>query len=140
MPISDPILISGKLSTFGGPNDTDVGPRETCALYPKVRCRDLGTGLYTRHYCAMRWDYKATARALACGLSQAIQFIRDQTIYLYLPAKPNEIATWAYPADWGPAASTSRLIDVSPTILAELDLHTDDQVIIELPPEIKLKP
>jgi len=131
--------IAGRLSTFGGPDDSGVTPRETCALYPTVLCRQLGTRLFTRHYCAMRWDYQATALACKCSRSQAVQFIRDQTIYLFRTDRPNELATWAWPADWGPAPATGRLIDVSPIILEELDLQTDDLVIVELDPLIKLR-
>jgi hypothetical protein len=132
--------ITGRISTFGGPNDTGVSAAETCALYPTVLCRQLGTRLYTRHYCALRWDYAATAKALKSTRSEATHFIRTNPCFLHRTDQPNGPGILAHTADWGPAPSTGRLVDVSPTILLELDLQTDDNVIVELPDEVMLKP
>ena len=69
-------MLSGKISSFGGPDDTGVSATETCALYPNLRCRELGTGDKIDLYCAMRWDYAATQRKLKTSRANALEYIR----------------------------------------------------------------
>jgi hypothetical protein len=39
----------------------------------------------------------------------------------------------AFPADWGPNDSTGRVADLSPGLLADLELVTDDEVEVIYP-------
>ena len=44
----------------------------------------------------------------------------------------NGLAEEAKPIDWGPAAPTDRVADLSPGLAAKLGLQTDDEVIVTL--------
>jgi hypothetical protein len=41
----------------------------------------------------------------------------------------------AFPADWGPHESTGRVADLSPSLMADLGLLTDDEVEVIYPYE-----
>ena len=43
------------------------------------------------------------------------------------------VALMAFPADWGPNESTGRVADISPGLLADLGLSTDDEVEVLYP-------
>jgi hypothetical protein len=42
-------------------------------------------------------------------------------------------ALTAFPADWGPHENTGRVADLSPGLMLDLDLDTDDEVIVIFP-------
>ena len=130
----------GKVSWFGGKDDTGVSPSEGLALENEGVNPDQApelfyaeqpadtTGLARRldseraFYLAMRWDYFVWSKSeLASG-----ELLFD----IYAPKTGKHVI--ARPADWGPHEGTSRLADVSKAVLAELDIQTDDDVEITL--------
>jgi hypothetical protein len=129
--------LHGKMSTFGGPNDTGVSPSEGLALVQPAHLADLAdyflptqppgtTGLARRldpqsHYIACRWNYSVTPKA----------FLRASFVTVRNPRTGVEAQT--KPVDWGPAASTGRVADLSPGLATHLGLETDDVVDIIVP-------
>jgi hypothetical protein len=127
-------LILGRMSTFGGPHDTGVSASEGLALieppdlsqwwfsYLFLASQPPGTtGLARRlnpdaYYCACRFDYSETSRSL----------LRHSFVRLKNPSTGKTI--FARPADWGPNARTSRVVDISPGAAARLCLTTDDRI------------
>ena len=125
----------GKMSTFGGPDDTGVAPDEGLALVePSEIDRFDGyflpqqpagtTGLARRldpdsYYIAMRWDYAVTPRSFL------------QKIMVQVTANGKTIE--ARPVDWGPNTSTGRICDLSPGLAQALGLDTDDVCAIAVP-------
>jgi hypothetical protein len=43
------------------------------------------------------------------------------------------MALTAFPADWGPHENTGRVADISPGLMDDLDLKTDDEVEVTFP-------
>jgi hypothetical protein len=123
---------SGKISTFGGPTDTGMSSSEGLALcttaehFTRMRrlflpwaTEPLGRQLDPEAaYIACRWDYKRTPPAL----------LRRGWVYVYNPAIRQ--GEHARPIDWGPAAWTGRLTDISPGLARRLLLRTDDVALI----------
>lgn len=126
----------GPCSWFGGPTDMGVGPAEGLALYEDIMDRPVlflpyvpenTTGLARRlnseatHFVAARWDYSITSKEM---LRTGIALVRA-----------NGIELEAYPADWGPAASTGRACDLSICLMKDLKLQTDQvcEVIFPAP-------
>jgi hypothetical protein len=120
---------TGKCSSFGGSHDTGVAPKETLALYPKVLARSLDQPIYNPHYCAMRWDYGKTTRALGVSRGEALTWLRNQEILV----TANGATVACVPVDYGPSRATGRLIDLGPKVLEVLGLETDDVVTVALP-------
>ncbi len=130
------IQFSGKMSTFGGPNDTGMQIGEGLALIDKENYEQFkkyfldtpvhgATGLARRlnpekFYIACRWDYKITPKT----------FLRKTLVLVKNPR--NEKIAYAQPVDWGPNIETGRVADLSPGIADFLDLRTDDIVSIEI--------
>jgi hypothetical protein len=129
-------VLTGKMSTFGGPRDTGVSPSEGLALIEprdlKARLASLflpgqpegTTGLARRLnpkalYCAMRWNYAQTPK----------KFLQQAAIKVSAGGK----TIFVRAVDWGPARYTGRLIDLSPGATAQLGLKTDDTVTVEVP-------
>jgi N-acetylmuramoyl-L-alanine amidase len=124
---------SGKCSSFGGPYDDGVSPSEDLAFYSEIEQAPHlflpyqpggTTGLARRlnpyiHYVACRWDYNVTPKAM---LREEIALVRAGGIELT-----------AFPADWGPNENTGRVADLSPGLLADLGLTTDDEVEVIFP-------
>lgn len=125
-------VYKGKVSYFGGPNDTGVSPTEGLALYNKheenealfLNYQPEGTsGLArrldpNRFYCAMRFNYEVTPKSVLRKAQVKITF-QGKSIY-------------AQCADWGPHERTNRICDVSPGVMKELGCKTDDEVECEL--------
>lgn len=126
----------GKVSTFGGPADTGVKPAEAVAIWTgKNFTGALATGLFLSaqpqgtsglarrlnpeaFYLAMRWEYGVTPVAV---LQKS-----------WVICRANGRFAWARPADWGPAARTGRVADLSPGLARYLGLATDDEASFEL--------
>ncbi|MGC3991616.1 MAG: hypothetical protein QM796_18395 [Chthoniobacteraceae bacterium] len=153
------IALTGKMSTFGGPEDTGVGPHEGLALRESSDLNvpwycidpngdplflskqpDGTTGLARRlnpnaFYCALRID-----QVLGRKLSEALPFIRRHVVDFINPSAGTRVK--AMVVDYGPAdgtvidgqptRQTGRLADLSPGLAAALGLKTDDTVNLEI--------
>jgi hypothetical protein len=125
----------GKCSWFGGPNDEGVAPDEPLAFIYEIEDAphlflavqpEGTTGLARRlnphvHYIACRWDYDETPRDL----------LLDQVAVVRAPKTGREML--AFPADWGPHEDTGRVADLSPGLMEDLGITTDDEVEVEFP-------
>jgi hypothetical protein len=129
------MILSGKVSWFGGPDDEGVDEDEGLAfIYDVEDAPELfleeqpvgTTGLARRlnpetHYIACRWDYDITPREM---LLEELALVRaPQTGKAFLAA----------PADWGPHQDTDRVADISPGLMEALRIGTDDEVEIVFP-------
>lgn len=129
-------IISGRCSWFGGPDDMGVTPSEGLAFIYEVEMApglfldeqpDGTSGLARRldpaeYYIAMRWDYDEISKE---DLLKTICLVRSPE---------TGRAFWARPADWGPNADTGRVCDLSPGLMDDLGIDTDDEVeIVVLP-------
>jgi hypothetical protein len=126
----------GKVSWFGGPEDTGVAPDEGLAfLYeyddkPELFLKQQPprtTGLARRldpgeSYIAMRWDYEQFPKEFLRG---------DVKARVRAPKTGKEYL--ATPADWGPHVDTTRVADISPGLMEALGIETDDVVEVEFP-------
>jgi len=134
----------GKVSWFGGPEDTGDSPSEGLAfIYQYSQAPHLflkeqppnTTGLARRLnpkslYIAQRWDYDVYSKdMLASGKYLAL--VRNP--------KTGESIAGVYPADWGPHTDTQRVADISQGLMEKLGLVTDDQVEVVFPYKAKLK-
>jgi N-acetylmuramoyl-L-alanine amidase len=127
----------GTCSHFGGPDDTGVSPSEGLAFIYEIDefnqflflpFQPTGTtGLARRlnpavHYCAMRWDYSVHPK----------DTLLQKTVLVRNPK--TGFALTCTPCDWGPhEEKTGRLIDLSPSMMLDLDLETDDIVEVTFP-------
>lgn len=128
-------VATGSCSFFGGPDDTGVSASEGLAFYDDVMQApqlflpyqpEDTTGLARRlnpfiHYVACRWDYEKTPREM---LRQEVALVRSLK---------NGIALTAFPADWGPHEDTGRIADLSPGLMSDLGIETDDEVEVVFP-------
>ena len=128
----------GKCSHFGGPDDMGVAPDEGLAFHFEINEANqhlflplvpAGTsGLARRlnakgvHYCAARWDYSVTPKEMLAG----------DDVALVTNAETGMSQT-AFPADWGPNDQTGRVADLSPALMRDLGLETDDTVEVVYP-------
>jgi hypothetical protein len=127
--------ITGKCSWFGGPDDDGVSPSEGLAFIDEIDDaphlflpnQPSGTsGLARRlnpyvHYFAMRFDYDEIPKN---ELLHHVGLIRNPK---------TGFALEAFPADWGPHEDTGRIVDLSPGLLLDLGLTTDDTVEVIFP-------
>lgn len=127
--------LTGKVSWFGGPEDTGVAPDEGLAFITDVdqqpsiflSYQPEGTsGLARRlnpdtYYIACRWDYDDTP---AYVLLEEMAMVRS-------PKTGKQIK--CYPADWGPNEKTGRVADISPGAMEYLGIQTDDEVEVIFP-------
>jgi len=125
----------GKVSYFGGPDDTGVSASEGLAFISDVMQQPAlflpyqptgTTGLARRlnpcvHYVACRWDYAKTPRPM---LLEAMALVRSTK---------TGIAMLVFPADWGPNENTGRVADISPGLMEDLGIKTDDEVEVIFP-------
>jgi N-acetylmuramoyl-L-alanine amidase len=122
--------VIGKCSWFGGPDDTGVSASEGLAFIYEINdaphlflpYQPAGTsGLARRlnpnvHYIAMRWDYDVTSKTELL------------TKVVWVKSLASGVKLKAYPADWGPHGDTDRIADLSPGLMDDLELTTDDDV------------
>ena len=116
--------LRGKVSWFGGPDDTGVSPDEGLAfIYDVDDAPHLfldeqpagTTGLARRldpeqPYIACRWDYDVHPKE---SLLQHKAMVRSPRTGRF---------TTAYPADWGPHVDTDRVADISPGLMEMLGI------------------
>jgi hypothetical protein len=128
----------GKMSIFGGPDDTGVTPSEGLALFTAADIpanSDLflqaqppdTTGIARRldpkaKYLACRWDFALTPR----------NFLRSIKVKVSNPA--NGKSEDARPVDFGPNQATGRVADLSPGLATALGLKTDETCKVEISP------
>ena len=126
----------GKMSMFGGPDDTGVGPDEGLALIEPQHFSQLqeyllptpppGTTSLARRlnpdsfYLACRWHYSVTPAS----------YLRQSMATVENPA--NGLTAEARPVDWGPDPALNRVADLSPGLAAFLGLETEDEVIVSI--------
>jgi len=137
-PVAEDVLnVTGKVSWFGGPDDTGVTPSEGLAfIYKYETAPELflphqpkgTTGLARRldpnkHYLALRWDYNQFPKSRLAG---------KEVARVYAP-KTGRSMSDVRPADWGPHVSTQRVADISPGLMRELGIDTDDEVQVIYP-------
>ncbi len=127
--------LRGKCSSFGGPDDEGVSEDEGLAFiydydtapYLFLLEQPYGsTGLARRlnpavYYIACRWDYD--------------EFPKDTLLDHMALVRSRETGRefLATPADWGPHKDTGRVADLSPGLMAALQVETDDEVEVIYP-------
>jgi len=136
-----PFRAVGKVSWFGGPDDTGVDADEQLAWWGSTEDgREDAPELFLAYqpsgttgaaraldpstaYIAMRWDYENqwSKADLASG-----------KIMFNVKATKTGKEYKARPADWGPHVDTDRVADISPGLLEALGIETDDEVEITL--------
>lgn len=128
MKIDFNIKYVGKISSFGGPDDSLVSPSEGLALIERYQDKPHlflseqpkgTTGLARRLnpeslYCACPWSYSTTPKPILRRSYVKIIF-KDKFVF-------------AECSDWGPHPDTGRIIDVSPEVMKRLGTKTDDIV------------
>jgi N-acetylmuramoyl-L-alanine amidase len=132
-PDTELFYAKGLASHFGGPDDEGVSADEGLAFIQSVDDApqlflpyqpEGTTGLARRlnpfvHYVACRWDYDVTPKEM---LLQHRAMVVAGGIELV-----------AFPADWGPNEKTGRVADLSPSLMEDLGLETDDEVEVIFP-------
>lgn len=119
--------VAGKVSEFGGPLDTGVTPTETGAISGEV-LRQLNNPLNPAskvllanadkyYYIAMRFNYQPAGKA----------WWKSARIVVANPKTGKAVVV--RPVDWGPNVSTKRVGDLSPQVLKDLGLQTDDTAL-----------
>lgn len=122
----------GRVSWFGGPSDTGVGPSETGAISGEV-LRDLhnpedpdAATLQARpedyYFVAMRFSYSPQGRS----------FWQNARFLIVNP--DNGAAVVVRAVDWGPHTNTGRILDLSRQSLDDLGLSTDDEALVSFAP------
>lgn len=106
---------AGRVSHYGGPNDTGVSATETGAISGAVLRNHDPNGLYF----AARFDYSTFSRS-------ELQNMRFEA---YNPTT-GQTVTGLRPDDWGPGPSTGRAFDVSPGVMSALGAQTDSTIYI----------
>src|SRR4030095_4665996 len=128
----------GTCSWFGGPEDDGVSANEGLAfLYEYADAPHLflpkqpsgTTGLARRlnpdiFYVACRWDYDEISK----------EELRNPSVQAIVRNVRTGKEFRAWPSDWGPhEEQTGRAADLSPGLMAALDLETDDIVEVFYP-------
>lgn len=133
----------GRVSWFGGPEDTGVSPSEDLAWFETwdqvvdadaehlfLSTQPPGTtGLARRlnpetHFVACRWDYSSTPKSM----------LKDQRYKARVSAGGKSFLV--SPIDWGPhEQETGRAADISSGLMSALGISTDDIVDVEYPYE-----
>lgn len=131
------VFVEGPASWFGGPEDSGVSADEGLAfIYDYDDAPHLfldeqpagTTGLARRldptvYYVACRWDYDITPK----------EMLADPDLLALVWSEETGRGFLAWPADWGPHQDTGRIADLSPALLDDLGLETDDEVTVIYP-------
>jgi len=108
--------VGGKMSTFGGPNDTGVSATETGAISGQ-NLRGLNPNSL---YIAGRWDYSKTSKST----------LQNKTVTVYNPATGRSVSGVKI-VDWGPNTNTGRVWDTSPGVANNIGASTDNEVWVK---------
>ena len=147
-------VVSGKVSHFGGPDDSGVSPSEDLAFIYTTSDQPVlflsyqpeGTSGLARRlnpdvpYVACRWPYTSANKP------QWREVLLKEMALVEAPSTGKFIK--CYPSDWGPGEQTGRVADISPGAMEYLGLSTDDSVKVtfpfthrmEAPPEMAYAP
>jgi hypothetical protein len=132
------VHLQGPVSWFGGPTDEGVQSDEPLAFIFDIMDAphlflpyqpDDTSGLARRlnsmavYYIACRWDYDETPHDMLLTQRALVRAVKTGRELM------------AYPADWGPHESTGRVADISPIMLQDLGIDTDDEVEVIFPYE-----
>lgn len=134
-PPDEATVLTGKVSWFGGPEDSGVSPDEGLAFIYKISDAPYlflpyqpegTTGLARRlnpwiHYIACRWNYDEVSKT---------ELLKHVAL---VSAVKTGISLKAFPADWGPHVDTDRIADISPGLMEDLGITTDDEVTVIFP-------
>lgn len=133
------LRISGRCSTFGGPDDSGMTPDEGLALYWTHDQCDERPHLFLprtpeneRLGTSKRLDPDANYIAIRFNKAErSIQAWRNSQFRVSNPANGHfQIARLT---DWGPNVATGRAVDLSPALARLLGVSTDDTVeVLEL--------
>ena len=129
------MMLKGKVSWFGGPDDMGVSPSEGLAFIYEVdeaphlfldKQPSGTTGLARRldpdkFYIACRWNYTEHPKP---SLLKHLALVRSPLTGKQFLARP---------ADWGPHEDTGRVADISPGLMEALGIMTDDEVEVTYP-------
>jgi hypothetical protein len=127
------IKFTGKMSTFGGPDDTGMTPQEGLALVHRYEdlpdyflrppSDDEGLGRLlnpSKYYLACPWNYSVAPKSILVKTTAKVTNPRNGKF------------AEAQPVDWGPHPRTGRVADLSPGLADDLELETDDVCTVEL--------
>lgn len=131
------MILKGRCSYFGGPNDQGVASDEGLAFIYAVDTapwlflpeQPPGTSGLARRldpnvpYIATRWDYDIYSKEMLASM--------DHLALVTAPSTGRQMLCW--PSDWGPHHSTNRCCDLSPGLMSYLQVITDQEVIVEFP-------
>lgn len=120
--------VRGRVSHFGGPNDTGVSSTETGAVSGE-RLRSLNNPVNASaatiasrpadfYFIAMRWDYTPHGRS----------FWQNARVVVKNPANGRKVVLRV--VDWGPNTNTRRVLDISPQAIKDLGATTDDNLLV----------
>ncbi|MBO6933999.1 MAG: N-acetylmuramoyl-L-alanine amidase [Deltaproteobacteria bacterium] len=120
--------VRGKISWFGSPDDRSIPTSGTGAITgERVRylndpvdpsAETLAARPADYYWIAMRWNYEPRGR----------EFWRNARFVLTNPATGASVVARA--VDWGPHTRTRRVVDVSPQVMSDLGLVTDQDVLV----------
>jgi hypothetical protein len=133
------LQLRGRVSWFGGPEDTGVAPDEGLAFIYDI---------YTAPHLFLAVQPSGTS-GLARRLNPAVPYIATRWVYDVYPksmlasmdhvalvtASKTGRAFRAWPADWGPHEDTGRVADISLGLMEYLGIETDDDVEVLFPYE-----
>ncbi len=117
-------FVRGKVSSFGGPGDNNgtmaiTGISSEWHNNPTRPSPEYAAANPAKYYyCAMRWDYTPNGRT----------WWRSQRLVVINPS--NGRACVVAPVDWGPHTRTGRTLDLSPYVMTQLGLATDDNAVV----------
>lgn len=129
--------ISGKCSEFGGQNDSGMCSDSGLALYEKWES-DLRPDLFRPSaandtfeltWKRLRADSPYVALRFKLNLRTNRCFMQTVPIKITNPKTGQYVV--GFVVDYGPSPSTGRLIDLSPRIMKDLRLQTDDDVQVQ---------
>ena len=160
--MSNPFVITGRCSFFGGPGDKGVAPSEDLALYETedVALAPAGMFLSTQPpgttgtarrlnngfpYIAMRWAYADNQRntllydrhgrslGVCLPVTTPRVWLKVHRVFVSNPKHPELPPVPAWGVDWGPNSDTNRIADLAPFFGSKLSLNTNDMVTISIP-------
>jgi hypothetical protein len=129
--------VQGKMSVFGGPNDTGMKEEEGLALYnseAEMQAHGVGDFLLPPNGYGLGRRLNTEKFYVACrwwGYGLKRSFMQDALVVVGNPrTRRQEIAR---AIDYGPNENTGRVADLSPGLARALGLNTDDICTVTIP-------